>query len=154
VQLHLEGAEDLDLERERVFELLTDSGFIAKALPDAQETRVIDVDNIEAKMKIGMSFLTTNMAVKLRLADRVPPSHARIYAEGSGSGSIMRITSDIDLEGDAATKLKWSADAEITGIMAGIGSSILKGFAEKKVTEIFAGIRDAMVRANKSPGHM
>ena len=35
--------------------------------------------------------------------------------------------------------MKWVADAEMTGVMAGIGSSILKGFAEKKVREIFDG---------------
>jgi hypothetical protein len=32
--------------------------------------------------------------------------------------------------------------------MAGIGSSILKGFAEKKVKEIFEGIKQAMEKAS------
>jgi carbon monoxide dehydrogenase subunit G len=44
--------------------------------------------------------------------------------------------------------MKWVADAEITGVMAGIGSSILKGFAEKKVKEIFEGIKKAMEQAS------
>jgi uncharacterized protein len=148
MQLHLEGAEDLALPRERVFQLLTDSSFIAKSLPDAQDTKVIDDSNLEAKMKIGISFLTTNMNVKMKLADKVPPQHARLTVEGSGSGSSMKITSDFDLEGDNPTKMKWVADAEITGVMAGIGSSILKGFAEKKVKEIFEGIKKAMEQAS------
>ena len=93
-------------------------------------------------MKIGMSFLTTHMAVKMKIADKVPPSHARLYVEGSGSGSNMKITSDFDLEGETTTKMKWVADAEITGVMAGMGSSILKGFAEKKVKEIFDGHKE------------
>jgi hypothetical protein len=144
MQLHLEGAEDLALPKERVFQLLTDSKFIAKSLPDAQETKVIDDSNIEAKMKIGISFLTTTMHVKMKIADRVPSHHARLLVEGTGSGSNMKITSDFDLEGDTATKMKWVADADITGVMAGIGSSILKGFSEKKVKEIFQGIKKAM----------
>jgi carbon monoxide dehydrogenase subunit G len=101
-------------------------------------------------MKIGLSFLTTKMAVKMKIADKVPPQHARLLVEGSGSGSNMKITSDFDLEGGegataTTTKMKWSADAEITGVMAGIGSGILKGFAEKKVREIFDGIKKAMI---------
>jgi uncharacterized protein len=148
VQLHLEGAEDLALAKERVFQLLTDSKFIAQSLPDAEETKVIDDSNLEAKMKIGISFLTTKMNVKMKITDKVPYDHARLLVDGSGSGSNMKITSDFNLEGDTATKMKWVADAEITGVMAGIGSSILKGFAEKKVKEIFEGIKKAMERAS------
>lgn len=154
MQLRLEGSEDIDLPRERVFQLLSDSKFIASALPDAQETKVVDDSNVEARMKIRISFLTTNMVVRLRLADRVPPRHARMYVEGVGSGSRIRITGDVDLEGGAATKLRWAADAEFTGVLAGIGSSVLKGFADKKVKEIFGGIRDAMARAADDGGHM
>lgn len=148
MQLHLEGAEALALPRERVYQLLTDSSFIAKSLPDAQETKVIDDSSLEARMKIGISFLTTNMNVKMKIVDKQPPGHARLLAEGVGSGSNMKITSDFDLEGDTSTKMKWVAEAEITGVMAGIGSSILKGFAEKKVKEIFDGIKKAMERAS------
>ncbi len=154
MQLHLEGSEDLNLPREKVFQLLTDSSFIAKALPDAQDARVLDESNLEARMKIGLSFLTVSMAVKIRIADKVPPQHARLYVEGSGSGSDMKITSDLDLQGDSATKMRWAADAEISGVMAGIGSGVLKGFAEKKVKEIFDGLRDAMVQAGHDAGHM
>jgi uncharacterized protein len=148
MQLHLEGAEDLALPRERVFKLLTDTNFLAKSLPDAQETKVIDENNLQARMKIGISFLTTNMNVKMTLADKAPPQHARLLVDGTGSGSSMKITSDFNLEGDNPTKMKWVADAEITGVMAGIGSSILKGFSEKKVKEIFEGIKKSMEQAS------
>lgn len=148
MQLHLEGAEDLNISKERAFQLLTDSNFLAKSMPEAQETKVIDDSNLEAKMKIGISFLTTRMAIKMKITDKVPSQHARLLVEGTGSGSNMKITSDFDLEGEATTKMKWVADAEITGVMAGIGSSILKGFAEKKVKEIFDDIRKAMEQAS------
>lgn len=147
MQLHLEGAESLGLPKERVYNLLTDPNFIAKSMPDAQETKVVEDGSIEARMKIGISFLTANMNVKMRITDKVPYQHARMLVDGSGSGSNMKITSDFDLEGDSATKMKWAADAEITGVMAGIGSSIIKGFAEKKVKEIFDGIKKAMEKA-------
>ena len=147
MQLHLEGAEDLNLPRERAFQLLTSSSFMANSLPDAQETRVVDDSNLETKMKMGISFLTVNMAIRMKIADKEPPRHARLLVEGSGSGSGMKITSDFDLEGDSTTRMKWAADAEITGVMAGIGSSVLRAYAEKKVKEIFAGIKKALEEA-------
>jgi carbon monoxide dehydrogenase subunit G len=145
MQLHLEGAEELALSRERVYQLLTDSNFLAKSLPDAEETKVIDDSSLEGRIKIGISFLTTKMNIKMRITDKVPPQHARLLVDGSGSGSVMKVSSDFNLEGSQdKTSMRWAADAEITGVMAGIGSSILKGFAEKKVKEIFEGIKKAM----------
>jgi uncharacterized protein len=147
MQLHLEGTESLGLPKERVFQLLTDPSFLARSIPDAQDARVMEDKSVEAKMKIGISFLTTTMATKMRVVDLVPPQHAKLLVEGSGSGSSMKISSDFDLEGDNPTAMKWAADAEITGVMAGIGSSIIKGFADKKVREIFQDIKKAMESA-------
>lgn len=144
MQLRLEGSEELGIPRERVYALLTNPDFIAKALPDAHDVRVQPDGTVEAKMKIGISFVTTNMQVGMKISNQVANQHARLTAEGSGSGSSMKITSDFDLEGGDRTKMRWKADAEITGLIAGIGSSILKGFSDKKVREIFDGIRKAM----------
>ncbi len=144
VQLHLAGSEELRLPRERVYQLLTDPNFIARSMPDSQDVKVTGEDAVEAKMKVGISFVTITMQVKMKIADKVTPSHARLLVEGSGSGSNMKIISDFDLEGENPATMKWAADADITGVMAGIGSTILKGFAEKKVAEIFKGIKDAM----------
>ncbi len=68
--------------------------------------------------------------------------------KGTGSGSSMKVTSLFELSGDAPTSMHWSADAEITGVMAGLGSSLLKGFAAKKVAEIFEGITKAVEAAS------
>jgi carbon monoxide dehydrogenase subunit G len=144
MKLHLEGSEELNLKREDVFRLLTDPNFIANALPDAQDVKVIDDASIEAKVKIGISFVTIKMQISLKIDDKVPSKHARLLVDGSGSGSAMKIISNFDLEGEKYTTMKWVADAEMTGLMAGIGSTILKGFAEKKVSEIFQGIKRAM----------
>lgn len=144
MQLHLEGSEELQLPRDRAYQLLTDPNFIAKSIPDSQDARVTGEDSVEAKLKMGISLVTTTMRVKMKIADKSQPTHARLYADGSGSGSTLKIVADLDLEGESPTKMKWRADTDVNGLMAGIGSTILKGFAEKKVTEIFQGIKGAM----------
>jgi len=146
MQLHLEGTEILNLAKERTFQLLTDASFLAKSLPDAEDARVMEDNSVEAKMKIGISFLTTTMATKMRITDVQPVHHARLLVEGAGSGSSIKITSDFELEGETPTRMRWAADAEISGVMAGIGSSIIRGFAEKKVKEIFQDIKKSMER--------
>ncbi|HLQ03715.1 MAG TPA: carbon monoxide dehydrogenase subunit G [Nitrososphaerales archaeon] len=150
MQLHLDGSTIIKAERERVFQLLTDPKFIATTLPDAVEVAVLDRDSLEARMKVKVALISSNIKVTLRVADRVPPSRARLLVEGSGSGSNLKISSTFSLEGDGSTtRMSWVADAEITGLMAGLGSIVLRGFAEKKVGEIFAGITKGIEGASK-----
>ena len=141
MELHLTGSTTINGKRERVFQLLTDPNFIATTLPDAVEVAVPDGENLEAKMRVKVALISSSIKVRLKITDRVPPFSARLLAEGLGSGSKLKIISTFSLEGDGmTTRMSWVADAEINGLMAGIGSLVLRGFAEKKVGEIFAGI--------------
>ena len=149
MQLHLTGSTNINAKRERVFQLLTDPNFIATTLPDAVEVAVLDRESLEAKLKVRVALISSSIKVRLRVADRVPPASARLLAEGSGSGSNLKISSTFSLEGDGTTKMSWVADAEISGLIAGLGSIVLRGFAEKKVSEIFAGITKGIEGASR-----
>jgi uncharacterized protein len=147
LQLHLDGSNQVNARRERVFALLTDSKFLGTTIPDAEEVKVIDGDTLEAKLKLRVAIVSSNMKMRMTITGREPPSKATLIAEGTGSGSNLKVASVFTLEGDKPTKMNWSADAEITGVMAGIGSTLLKGFATKKVAEIFDGITKAVESA-------
>ncbi len=144
MQLHLEGSNSMNSSRERVYSLLTDPVFISKTLPDAEDVRVLDGSSLEAKMKLRVAVVSTSLRMKMTVVRDDPPSKARLRAEGTGGGSTLKISSVFELQGDSPTTMSWSADAEIGGVMAGIGSTLLKGFAAKKVSEIFAGITRAV----------
>ncbi len=140
MQLHLDGSNSINAPREKVFSLLTDPNFLAKSLPDAEDVRVLDSTSLEAKLKLRIAVVSSSLKMKMTVTGVERPSKASLLAEGTGSGSIIKIASVFNLEGDVPTVMKWSADAEITGVMSGLGSSLLKGFATKKVAEIFEGI--------------
>lgn len=144
MQIHLEGSNSMNAGRETVFALLTDPNFLARTLPDAEEVHVLDEKSLEAKLKVRIAVVASTLKVRMTLTDRVAPSRATLTAEGTGSGSSMKILSTFELEGGSPTKMTWAADAEITGVMAGLGSTLLKGFATKKVSEIFTGITKAI----------
>ena len=144
MKLHLQGSNTLNSSREKVYSLLTDPNFISKTLPDAEDVRVLDGSSLEAKMKLRVAVVSTTLRMKMSVVRTAPPLEATLVAEGTGSGSSLKITSVFDLSEDSPTMMAWSADAEIGGVMAGIGSTLLKGFATKKVAEIFSGIIKAV----------
>ena len=144
LQLHLDGSNSMNAPQERVFSLLTDPNFLAKTLPDAEDVRVTGPGSLEAKLKLRVAVVSSTLRLKMSVADKSPPNKATLLAEATGSGSTMKISSVFTLEGSSPTTMSWSADAEISGVMAGLGSSLLRGFATKKVGEIFQGITKAV----------
>jgi carbon monoxide dehydrogenase subunit G len=140
LQLHLDGSREIRAERRTVFERLTTPAFLAKSLPDAEDVHVVGNDRLEAKMKMRIAVVSSTLSVKMTITEMVPESRAKLLAVASGSGSVMTINSVFELKGEMPTTMEWSADAEITGVMSGLGSTFLKTYAAKKVSEIFDGI--------------
>ena len=144
MELHLNGSNTINAPRQAVFQRLTDAGFLAKALPDSDEVRVVDGSTLEAKLKVRVAVVSSSLRVRMTVTNKVPPERATLQVDGSGSGSTLKITSNFTLVGDSPTKMDWTADADLSGVMAGLGSTLLKTFAAKKVDEIFSGITKAI----------
>lgn len=147
MQLHLDGSASINTNREKAFALLTDPSFLAKTIPDADDVRVLDATSLEARVKMRVAVVSTALKLKMTVSQKQHPSTATLVAEGSGSGSNLKIVSTFNLAGDSPVTMAWTADADIGGVMAGLGSTMLKGFATKKVGEILGGITGAIERA-------
>jgi len=143
MHIHLEGSNELKADLETAYQRLTNLSLMANAIPDSEAVRILDNDTAETTVKLRIALVSTKLKMKIKIQQKRPPSHAELSAEGSGTGSQVKIHSTFDLEKTTTgpgTKMTWAADSEITGIMAGIGSAMLKGFAEKRVAEIFGAI--------------
>ena len=144
MELHLSGSNTINAQRQAVFQRLTDTAFLAKALPDSEEVHVIDSSTLEAKLKVRVAVVSSTLKVRVTVSNKIPTEKATLQVDGSGSGSTLKITSNFTLVGDTPTRMDWTADAEMSGVMAGLGSTLLKTFATKKVDEIFSGITKAI----------
>ena len=147
MHLHLEGSTELKVNPEAAYNRLTSLEVMTRSLPDAEDVKIIDNETAEATIKLRIALVSARLRMKVKIWNKKPPSHAELSAEGSGTGSHVKIASTFDLagsKGEPTTNLTWSADADITGIMAGIGSTMLRGFAEKRVAEIFDAIQIAV----------
>lgn len=147
MDIRLSGSNTINATRQTVYERLTSADFLAKSLPESEDVRVVDPSTVEGRVKVRVAVVSSTLKVRMTVSDKVPPQKATLKVDGSGSGSALKITSDFVLTGDSPTKMEWTADAEITGVMAGLGSTLLKGFASKKVDEIFSGITKAIERS-------
>jgi len=142
MKFHLDGVVSIRVSLQRTFESLSDPQFMISTIPDLQSYKIIDREHFEAKIKVGISVVRGTVDMKFQLADKTGGNHARLIGDGSGAGSRLHIESILDLSPDNdGTKMSWSADADLGGLMAGIGSQILKSQSEKQVSQIFANIK-------------
>ena len=127
---------------EKVYPKLVTPEFMASTIPDVQDFKIVDPEHFEARVKVGISVVRGIVGMKFAILDKSDDSHARLVGDGAGAGSTMHIESAFDLSSESGgTKIKWTADVEISGLIAGIGSSILKGQTEKQVSQIFQNIK-------------
>lgn len=142
MKFHLDGKVSIKATPEKTFESLSKPEFMVSTIPDLQSYKIVDQDRFEAKIKVGISVVRGTMDMKFELKDKTVGNHARLVGEGSGAGSRMYIDSTLDLSPEeGGTKMIWSADADLSGLIAGIGSQILKGQSEKQVGQIFSNIK-------------
>ena len=130
---------------ERTYECLTSPEFLIQCIPDLQSKVIHDSDHFDAKVRVGISLARGIVDMKFSLLDKIAPSHAKLVGDGVGAGSKVHMENLFDLSKDGnTTEMKWKADAELSGLMAGIGGPLLKAQSEKQVNQIFANIKSKL----------
>ncbi|MDH2899988.1 MAG: carbon monoxide dehydrogenase subunit G [archaeon] len=145
MKFHLDGKYTVNSPVDKTFESLTTPAFMVSCIPDLQSNTIHDSDHFDAKIRVGISLVKGTVDMKFALQDKQPPSHAKLIGDGSGAGSKMHIESVFDLSPNGnSTLVIWSADADLSGLIAGIGGSVLKGQSEKQVNQIFYNIKSKL----------
>ena len=96
-------------------------------------------DQYEASVKVGIAAVKGSYKAKIAIKDKQPPSHYVLSGQGSGGPGFMHGDLAIDLEenADGGTSLKYSTDAKIGGLIAGVGQRMLGGIGKMMVDQFF-----------------
>jgi uncharacterized protein len=79
---------------------------------------------------------------KVRLMDLKPPDSYRMAVEGTGAPGFVRGETVITLTDiDAGTKVSYSADVQIGGLIAGVGQRMLGGVSKMMADQFFNKMR-------------
>lgn len=146
--MHLEGTYVIKAPRKKVFDFIANPKTVSRCLPDLQSMEILSKDSFKATVKVGIGFVKGSFNFQLNLLEKTPPSHARLKAHGSGSGSVIDLDTSIDLSDnpEGGTKLAWTAEAMIGGLLAGVGQRLIGTASDKQVTQLFDCIKRNLER--------
>ncbi|MDP6560076.1 MAG: carbon monoxide dehydrogenase subunit G [Candidatus Binatia bacterium] len=136
--MKIEGNYTIKASREKVWNVLMDPKIIAQCIPGCEGLDEVGPDEYEASVKIGVASIKATYKTHIAIRDKQPPNHYVLSGGGLAGPGFVEGSVAIDLEeNNGQTLLKYSADAKLGGVIAGIGQRMLGGIARMMVGEFF-----------------
>jgi hypothetical protein len=138
--------------RTAVWELLQDPEVLARVLPGTQVLRRAGPDAFEGTMHASVGPVTAaEFAVRLTLADQVPPERLTLRLEGKGSVGFAHGSASMALaESDAGTVMTYSSDVHVGGRIAAVGQRLIESVARTMLRQALAAL-DRELQARRQP---
>ena len=136
--MKLEGSYEVKAPREKVWSAFLDPDTLRKAIPGCEKLEMVGPDEYKATMKIGVAAVKGTFEGKVRLSDKKPSDSYRLAAEGSGGPGFVRADTLISLADiDGGTRVSYTADVQVGGLIAGVGQRMLGGVSKMMADQFF-----------------
>jgi carbon monoxide dehydrogenase subunit G len=138
--MNLSGEYRLPLPRETVWAGLNDPEILKQCIPGCDELVKNSDTELSAKVGLKIGPMTAKFTGKVTLSDLDPPNGYKIADEGQGGvagfgkGSAVVTLED---DGSGGTILRYTADSQVGGKMAQLGSRLIDATAKKLADEFF-----------------
>jgi hypothetical protein len=146
--MKLEGSYDVKAPRDKVWNAFLDPETLRQAIPGCEKLELIGNDEYMATMKIGVAAVKGTFEGKVRLQDKKAPESYRLAAEGSGGPGFVRADTLITLsDSDGGTRVSYSADVQVGGLIAGVGQRMLGGVSKMLADQFFNRMSELLTTA-------
>jgi hypothetical protein len=146
--MKIEGAHEIPAPRQRVWEAFLDPEHLKKAIPGCERLEAIGDDEYKATMKVGVGAVKGTFEGKVRITEKNAPEAYRMAVEGSGGPGFVRGEAAITLtETPSGTRVAYSADVQVGGLIAGVGQRMLGGVTKMMADQFFNRMSDLLPAA-------
>jgi uncharacterized protein len=136
--MKLEGTFTIPAAREAVWRGLMDPQILACALSGCEKMEPNPDGSYRAELKVGIGAVRGTYHGRVQILDPAPFEHYRMKVEGKGTGGFVNGEGTLTLSDDGAgTAVKYTGDAQVGGVIAGVGQRLLQGAAHKIVSQFF-----------------
>jgi len=136
--MKLEGSHDIPAPRDRVWAAFLDQEVLRQAIPGCEKLEALGNDEYKATMKVGVAAVKGTFEGKVRLSDKKPPESYKLSVEGSGAPGFIRGATIITLsDTDGGTRVSYTADVQVGGLIAGVGQRMLGGVSKMMADQFF-----------------
>lgn len=142
MKINLNGSFFLTASLSNSFAFLTDPKKLSGCVADLKEVKFTDDKTFETIVSIGIGPINGNFNAKCKIAPS-PPDAITITIDGSGTASSMHLVLSLKLskKTEKITNVTWNADTEISGLVSGLGETILRQLSSSKIEGIISALK-------------
>ena len=140
--IHFEGDKSFSLPVAEAAVKLSDAGFLANCLPDAQISEATS-DKAVWKLKPKLSFITGSLNVEMtRTEHEAAKSVAfKVFAKAIGASSTVLTHLTFAEAAGGGTAVHWTGDlTEVTGLLKIVPKGLIEGSARKVIEDVWAAV--------------
>jgi uncharacterized protein len=150
--IHFEGDKSFPLSKTDVFARLSDAGFLASCLPDAE---VLEAAPGRAvwKLKPKLSFITGSLNVEMTRTAQEPGQSVgfKVFAKAIGATSTVQTQLTFADADAGATGVHWTGDlTEVTGLLKIVPKGLIEGSARKVIEDVWEAVAARLTAVNRS----
>ena len=147
-----QGSVTIEAPPEQVYAFLTNPQQVSQCAAEVQKLDVIDPDHFKVVAKAGVGFVKATFTMDVTWLERQEPSRAVARAKGNAPGSAVDMTAAMNLAPiPEGTKLDWTADVSVVGMIASVGQRLLQGAANQITGQVFACVKRKLETPAASP---
>lgn len=137
--MKLSGTHTIQAPREKVWTTLNDIEALKTMIPGVESLDEVAPNTYKGVAKIGVANIKGEYTGTVKLSDIQPPESYTISGEGRGKPGHVKGTGSIRLTEDApgVTTLHYSGDAQVGGMIAGVGQRLIEGAARLLLNQGF-----------------
>lgn len=147
--IHFEGDEAFAVPPADLYARLSDAGFLAGCLPDAEVTAAAP-DRAVWKMKPKLAFISGAIETTLTVANRVPGEAVGFAVQGKGVGATSTVETALAFRpaDGGGTVVHWTADVvALTGLLKMVPRGLIQATAQTVIRDVWAAVRNKFVAA-------
>ena len=144
--IHFEGVQTFPLPVAEVAAKLSDAGFLAHCVPDAQVTEATP-DKSVGKIKPKLSFLTGSLTILADVLARDPGKSVtfQIVTKTIGASSTVAAKLDFKEAEGGGTAVNWTGDlVAVSGLLKMVPAGLMEGSAKKVSEDVWAALRQKL----------
>ena len=140
--IHFEGVQTFPLPVAEVAAKLSDAGFLAQCVPEAQVTQAT-ADRSVGKLKPKLSFLTGSLTLEADVTAREAGKSVayQVVSKVIGASSTVAATLLFKEAEGGGTAIHWNGDlVAVTGLLKMVPKGLMEGAAKKVIEDVWAAV--------------
>ena len=151
--MEINGSQNIAAPRQKVWDALNDPVILKQCLPGCESVQRASPEEFRVIMAAAIGPLRARFSGTLHMTEARPPESCLMTFEGQGGVvGFGKGSSSVSLvETVEGTTLNYTANAQVGGKLAQVGSRLIDNVARKMADDFFAALRRQLVPVEPTP---